>query len=160
MTYRDGNPHDRFFIRHSGCAVLVGELEIDLHSSRGEVLIDTVRGGPGTKDPMPVDVERGPVLVDPVEDGAKILRVSILGLEPGKLAAITLDLDAETHWWPAPRVAVEGDEIAQSEARLALLAQGYAGVFDTTGGVRFSVPSLSDCAETNEEEEPALVPIS
>ena len=66
LRMEDGDPHDRFWIRNTdSCGSVNGILDIDFTPSKGGVLLDTEYGGLGTKDPMPVEVELGPIRLAP-----------------------------------------------------------------------------------------------
>ena len=112
VTFRDGNPHDRLRIANTGCAAVSGTMTVDFTTSATGILLDTVRGGPGTKDPMPVEVERGPLAVGPVADGARTLTVEVDALQPGATGVITMDVDNTSGWWPEQRIDVFGEDIA------------------------------------------------
>jgi hypothetical protein len=143
----DGDPYDRIRIQNTACQPLVGTLRIDLSSSSGGVIIDTVRGGPGTKDPMPVEIEQGAIKVEPVEDGAQDITVLIGHLAENETGIVTLDFDDTRGWWPGPRIEVFGDEIAGTVATLKVLGGVSQGVFDTTGFSRLSDPVPVDCTQ-------------
>ena len=129
----DGNPHDRIVLTNTGCGVLAGTLVIDLTTSAAGLLIDTEYGGAGTKDPMPVEVERGALRLDPVRDGDRSLTIHVDALHPSETASVTLDLDDERGWWPGPRVEVWGEEIAGTIARFDQGGAQAGAVFDATG---------------------------
>lgn len=153
----DGNPYDRLSIYNDGCAIQYAELTIDFATSKGEIILDTVRGGPGTKDPMPVKVERGPIKLAPVADGDSSLTVLIGRLATGKSAVVTMDMDDTIGWWDGPRVSVDGDDVAGTQAVLRI-HDGIAGaVFNGVGqAVIAEIPGI--CGE-EVEPGPLTIPI-
>lgn len=162
ITIRDGDPWDRITIRNlAACGAVEGRLRIDLTSSEGDLLIDTVRGGPGTKDPMPVEVLNGPARVAPVEDGAQEIEIWLAGLGAGQSATIGLDFDDQASWWPGPRVVVFGEEIAGSAAQWQILGGGARAVFGTSGRARLAAPVEADCTHEAPAEgaEPETAPV-
>lgn len=155
LTIRDGNPFDRIWIKNAAdCGALTAILHIDLGPSAGRLLLDTVRGGPGTKDPMPVEVERGPLRIDPVQDGATDLTVQIGALRAGDTASLTMDFDDQAGWWPGPRVEVFGDEIAGTVATLRVKGDSARAVFDTQGTAVLQDPSAPDCNAPPQPDAP------
>lgn len=152
VSFRDGDPHDRLRVRNTGCAALAGTLRLDLTRSAGAVIADTLRGGPGTKDPMPVEVESGAIAVDPVADGAEILILRLTGLPAGGTAVVTLDLDDTRGWWDGPRVEVFEEEMAGAVVEFA----DTRGVFWTDGMARLLT---APCAQPQEMPEDPVVPM-
>ena len=145
VTFRDGNPHDRFWIKNTSCSTLVGALTLDLRSADSPVLIDTVRGGPGTKDPMPVEVLAGPIIVEPVRDGDRQIIFLLGDLPPNIEAVIGLDFDNETGWWPGPRVEVWGEHILGTAARIDMHGGASLGQFGPSGTVILPNPVEMRC---------------
>ncbi len=145
VSFRDGNPHDRFFIHNASCANLTGILTIDLRNSANGVLIDTIRGGPGTKDPMPVAVERGNIKLAPVADGDQELVVYLAGMQPGEQAVVTLDLDDTAGWLSAPRVSVDGHEVEGALVTLNAPTGASYGTFGKNGVAYLPDPVKITC---------------
>lgn len=56
ISTEDGNPWDKITIQNTGCTPLSGVMVFDFTHSAGGIILDTERGGPGTQDPMPVQV--------------------------------------------------------------------------------------------------------
>lgn len=136
VTLRDGDPHDRIYIHNTGeCALVRGVLGIDFAPSQGRVLIDTQYGGLGTKDPMPVNVEHGPLHVQPVLDGDRQITIQIDGLQPAQSGTVTLDVDNEATGWFAGRVIILGDHVEGATARFAGGGQDVLGTFTNDGAV-------------------------
>lgn len=157
ITFRDGNPRDRFTVRNTGCAVVTGQLVIDLAPSAGGVIVDAVRGGPGTKDPMPVEVEAGRLTVAPVADGARRLSMHLGGLAAGERAVVTLDLDDTRGWWPGPRVEVFEQEMAGATATLAAPHGTARATFDATGSARIAGASCADPGPDLPRDDPTPI---
>ncbi|MEO0359371.1 MAG: hypothetical protein AAF386_14005, partial [Pseudomonadota bacterium] len=146
VTFSDGNPHDRFWLQNTGCATLVGVVTIDLTQSAGRVLIDSIRGGPGTKDPMPVEIERGDNTLGPVMDGDQHLDIYLHGLAPDTVAVVTLDLDGDVGWLAAPNVGVENSEMAGARATIDSPDWAATALFDATARARFDAINPKPCA--------------
>lgn len=137
----DGNPYDRIFIRNIGdCDTITGTLTLDFTTSAGQVVIDTQYGGVGTQDPMPVEVENGPLSIAPVSDGDRVLQIGIDGLLAGQSGTITLDFDNEAAGWRAARVSIIGDHVAGAAARFDIAGTSARAVFDRTGAARIDLP--------------------
>ncbi|WP_375282075.1 hypothetical protein [Pseudooctadecabacter sp.] len=157
VMIRDGDPHDRIYIRNTGrCPLGYGVLGLDFTTSAGHILIDTAYGGAGTKDPMPVEVESGPLSVHPVLDGDRQIVMDIEGLAQGQSGVVTLDVDNEASGWFASRVSILNDHLEGTEARFASMSQDARGVFDATGTVIIGLPQ-DMCAPL--EDAPSTVPM-
>ena len=158
----DGDPHDRIFIRNTDdCALVRGVLVLDFTTSRGRVLIDTQYGGLGTKDPMPVAVEHGPLTVLPVADGDRRIFIEIHGLLPAQSGTVTLDVDNEATGWFAGRVSILGEHLEGATARFRAQSAGLGddafGTFTSAGAVAIALPNN---ACTPEDVPLTIVPIS
>lgn len=158
LAIGDGNPWDRLKIHNLTCAPLWGELNVDMVPSIGKVHLDTEYGGPGTKDPMPVEIEHGPLILHPVTDGDQHLTVNIGGLNPNGWATVRFDLDNTSSWLAAPRVEVHGEHIQGAIASLKLKGRTTSAVFNENGQARLNIDV--DCTQPNKEPEPLTVPIS
>ena len=157
VLIRDGDPHDRIYIRNTGrCQLASGVLGLDFTTSAGGILIDTAYGGAGTKDPMPVEVESGPVSVHPVLDGDRQIVIDIENLAPGHSGVVTLDVDNEASGWFASRVSILNDHLEGTGARFASMSQDAQGVFDASGAVVIGLPQ-DMCAQP--EDVPSTVPV-
>lgn len=120
VMIRDGDPRHRNYIRNTGrCALAYDVLGLDFATSAGHILIDTAYGGAGTKDPMPVEVESGPLSVHPVLDGERKIVVDIEGLAPGQSDVVALNVDNEASGWFASRVRILNDHFEGTGARFA-----------------------------------------
>jgi len=141
ISIRDGDPHDRIFVSNTGaCTLARGVLGIDFTMSSGGVLIDTQYGGAGTKDPMPVEVEYGPLHVHAVADGDRQIVIEVDVLLPGQSGTVTLDVDNEASPWFAQRVSILADHLEGSTARFAAAGHDATAVFDASGSVVVPLP--------------------
>lgn len=157
---RDGDPFDRIFIRNSGeCTLVQGVLGLDFTTSQGGVLIDTEYGGLGTKDPMPVAVEHGPLRVRTVLDGDRQIVIEIDGLLPDQSGVVTLDVDNEATGWFSGRVSILGEHLDGATARFVTQGQDATGTFGETGEVVIALPNAA-CAQKDEDVPLTVVPIS
>ena len=145
IVIRDGNPWDTITVSHDMCGPMSGRVHLDLESSAGNMLIDTVRGGAGTKDPMPVEVLAGPIIVEPVRDGDRQITFLLGDLPPNIEAVIGLDFDNETGWWPGPRVEVWGEHILGTAARIDMHGGASLGQFGPSGTVILPDPVDMQC---------------
>lgn len=160
VSISDGDPFDRIFIQNSGeCTLVQGALELDFTTSQGRVLIDTEYGGPGTKDPMPVAVEHGPLQVRNVVDGDRQIVIEINGLLPFQSGIVTLDVDNEATGWFAGRVSILGQHLSGTTARFTAQGQDASGIFGDTGEVVITLPAVA-CSRENEDLPELTVPIS
>ncbi len=158
VTIADGNPWDRIGLRVTGtCKALSGALEIDFTNAHGRFLIDTVYGGPGTKDPMPVKVLSGLISVAPVVDGARGLTMQIGAIAPGTQAIVGLDLDNEQGFWQWQRVEI--DRIGLAGTSVTFRAGNFSNevTFGDSGQAVITLP-----ASVCEQEPPrgTTVPMS
>jgi hypothetical protein len=120
ISMEDGNPWDKITIQNTGCTPLSGVLVFDFTHSAGGIILDTERGGPGTQDPMPVQVYSGPVKLASPVDGATRLTLSIDRLRPGDIAIVRLDFDSTRSWWHRDRVVAMGADLGGTHLRLTL----------------------------------------
>lgn len=158
LSLQDGDPYDRLIILNDGCPLGIAELTLDFTGSQGKVILDTVRGGPGTKDPMPVEVERGRLSISPVADGAQTLTVGIGGMGTGERASVTMDMDDTQGWWPGPRVVADGEDLSGTSA--TLLTRGTMAFTEFSGGGAVLTSPVTSCAETQKAPELLTVPMS
>lgn len=149
----DGNPYDRLQVLNGNkCTPIAGALTIDMRPSAGMILLDTVRGGPGTKDPMPVEVEKGQVFLGPIEDGDQVLFVFIEHLGPGALASVTMDFDNSSEWMPWARVEVFGEHVKGTVARLEFNGALAEVEFNRFGQAKIQVEETCKDQESINEE--------
>ena len=133
IRFADGNPHDRFWIKNVGCPLEDATLLIDMRSAIAGVLMDTVRGGIGTKDPMPVEIEEGEATLLPIRDGSQLMILQLPYLKTGGQVTVTLDVDDAASAGFDDRVEVDGSEL--HGARVTVLAAGgrTTATFDARG---------------------------
>jgi hypothetical protein len=140
LHFADGNPYDLLHITASGCPQSDIGLTIDFRSSAAGVLMDTVLGGPGTQDPMPVRLANGTATVSPVADGDQVLRLGAIQISPTQGVEIILDLDDTTGSAGASPVQVMGSEIAGTTVTLTAQQITATGTFDASGRVTLPLP--------------------
>lgn len=137
----DGDPYDRVRIEQRGdCRGVTGRLTVDFSTSKGDVVLDTLRGGPGTKDPMEIRVEAGPLQVEPVADGAQVLRISMFELPPGVVASVTMDFDDQKGWWPGPRIVADGEDLEGTRLRFETKGFGAETTLPARGEALIDLP--------------------
>lgn len=148
VSITDGDPYDRIRLINLGdCASLTGLVTIDFANSVGKIVIDTQYGGVGTKDPMPVAVEAGPIAVKPVFDGDTQIGIFIDGMVSNGQGAVTLDVDNDASGWFARRVSILSDDLAGTVVRF--------GADQTVFGATSTVDLVLDgdaCAQLTPEE--------
>ena len=145
VMIRDGDPLDRVLLRNTGACALTGVVEVDFSGSKGQVVIDTAYGGLGSRDPMQVEVEHGPVKPAPVADGTQRVVIALGGLAAQDVGAITFDMDNQTGWWEERRVVVTPSQLRGTEVILRLKGKAARAVFRTDGKVTLPVEAPQDC---------------
>ena len=136
ITLRDGNPLDILSIRNNGCPVSDGTLIFDFTTSQADVFLDTVRGGPGSRDPLAVKVMNGDIAVHPVADGAQILTIDVRTLNEGSIAQVSMDMDDGLGTRGTAQVEVYGSELKGAVATLITGDTRHMGIFDANGIAR------------------------
>lgn len=158
ISMADGNPHDRIWLRNQGaCEIIAGALMLDFQNSAGRIVIDTAYGGIGTKDPMPVEVERGNITVAPVADGDAQITILIGSITPGGQAVVTLDFDNDQSGWFSNRVSILGKDVIGTLARFETPSETTNGVFESGPVVTLDLP---EDACTAPKDDPVSTPIS
>jgi hypothetical protein len=159
MAITDGNPHDRIYLLNKGrCDIVSGTLTIDFKGSDGNILIDTQYGGKGTKDPMPVEIEKGLIAVDPVPDGAQKITIHLIALPPNGRAIVTLDVDNDQSGWFSRRVSILSEDLNGTTARYTRSKHISKATFGKTGTANLALPK-SACDKEGAEDQ-NLTPIS
>ena len=146
VWFRDGNPHDRFWIENRGCKTIVGVVDIDLRKTTGRVIIDTAYGGIGTKNPMPVEIVAGNIALDPVPDGTQDLTVDLKSIGPKETAIVTLNLDDTKSRWFTLRVEVDGWEVGSDIVTCQTPLGSAFATFSEIGHAVIPNPSAMDCS--------------
>lgn len=145
VWFQDGNPADRILVHNTGCPISGAKLTIDFRSSSGKVLIDTTYGGPGSRDPLDVQVARGDIRIIPPQDGAQILEIMIDDMQRGAIAEVTMDVDDQISATENMRVGVSGSEVAGTTVRLQLHQSTGDATLNETGRTAIAVPD-EDCS--------------
>jgi len=158
ISMADGDPHDRIWLKNVGkCEIVAGALTLDFRASAGDIVIDTAYGGIGTKDPMPVEVERGNITVQPVADGDPEIVILIGGIAPDGTAVVTLDFDNNLSGWFSRRVSILGDDVVGTLARFETPEAETSGVFEAGARLELGLP---EDACSKGVDEPVTVPLS
>ena len=111
-------------------------LILDFTTSQADVYLDTVRGGPGSRAPLPVAVMSGDIRVKPVSDGAQTLVIIVDTLNEGDIAQVSMDMDDGLGTQGVAQVEVYGSELKGAVATLVTDEQQHRGVFDANGMAR------------------------
>ena len=143
IDFGDGNPFDRFIIGNVGCALEDATIIIDTRGTTGDVLMDTVRGGPGTQDPMPIAIKTGDAQILPTRDGSQLLILKIGYLKSDDRISVTLDVDDGAAAAHIDRVEVAQNEMAGASARLIVHRQSTIGIFGQDGTVLIEAPNTA-----------------
>ncbi len=158
ISMADGDPHDRIWLHNAGdCTLVAGALVLDFRGSVGHIVIDTAYGGIGTKDPMPIEVERGNITVAPVADGDTEITVLIDGIAPSDTEVVTLDFDNNRSGWFSRKVSILGEDVVGTEARFETPGGVMRGTFTQGPVLTLDIPKGA-CEVDN--PPPVMTPIS
>lgn len=141
VQFQDGNPFDRFIVFNRGCPLADAVIVLDFTTSRGGILIDTILGGPGARDPMDVTLTEGDAVLRPVKDGDQMLRLDVATLPQVSAITVTMDVDDTIGLWEDARVFAEGAEIAGTTVTLTINDSTVTTTLNTTGRGTLTVPA-------------------
>lgn len=140
VRFQDGNPYDRFIVFNRGCPLTDFVILLDFTSSAGGVLIDTVSGGPGARDPMAVQLIEGDASLDPVRDGDQMLRLRVASLPNLAALVVTMDVDDSIGLVEEDRVFADGADVAGTTVTITLHDTITTASLDPTGQATLTLP--------------------
>lgn len=113
VEFDEGAPKDRFTISNiSGCALMKGEVLIDLSKSKAGLIFDTTGQGAGVEVFQPLEFTQGQNFLtnEPqVKDGDNSVRLVFANFDPGSSISFTIDVDDTIG---QREITVSGSEIA------------------------------------------------
>lgn len=158
IVIADGDPHDRIhLLNQSDCNIVSGTITIDFTASDGKIIIDTQYGGIGTKDPMPVEIEKGMIAVEPVSDGARAITIHAIGLPPNDSAIVTLDVDNNQSGWFSRRVSILAQDLNGTVARYSRTRFETETKFNKTGTATLDLPAEACQKDDTPHDDPTPV---
>ena len=140
VQFQDGNPFDRFIAFNRGCPIAAATLTVDFTTSRGGIVIDTVRGGPGTRDPMDARLTEGNATLVAVTDGDQGFVVDVIRFPTISAITVVMDVDDTTSLFEDGQVFADGQELSGTTVALTLNDETVSTQLDTTGRGRLTIP--------------------
>ena len=141
VVFDEGAPRDRMSIANeSTTEISIDSFRIDLSSSVGGIIFDTLEGGSGVEVFQDFQVEGGDAVLssEPVaEDGADELRLEYDTFNTGESFEFSIDVDDQLPDSDLGQIQVTGAEIAGALVAVTT-ADGseVAGVFDDSSSAR------------------------
>jgi hypothetical protein len=97
VNFIEGAPKDRFVIANKGqCLLNALRVDIDLTNTAGGLIFDTTATGAGVDVFQPFEVASGDIRLNgkaSINDGDKVLSVTISSIAPGSSVSFTIDVD-------------------------------------------------------------------
>ncbi|MEL6998013.1 MAG: aggregation factor core [Pseudomonadota bacterium] len=143
VTFTEGAPKDRFTIAStSDCDIGTTEIVLDLSGSAHGLIFDTTGAGQGVSVYQPFEIVSGAGLLTAlpsVQDGDKVIRLSLAELPYGQTIAFTIDVDDTAG---ISETMVSGAEITGASVSVQTPGSAQTATFDASATA--SVP-LNDC---------------
>lgn len=130
MVFTESAPRDRFEIRNdSSPGQRIERLTLDLSSSAGRLIFDTIEGGTGVDVFQPFRVESGEAKLKGspvVQDGSERLTLAFTRFEPGQRFVFSIDVDDRLTASDLGQTRISGVEMAGALLTVVIGPRGGA----------------------------------
>lgn len=119
VVFREGAPVDKFKIQNQSKNWQIKTIDIDLSTSQGRLIFDTISGGKGVEVFQPYKSVSGSAklsTVAMVEDGEDAIKLNFENFSTGDSYTFSIDVDDQLKASDLGQIRVTGAEIAQAKA--------------------------------------------
>lgn len=119
IVFREGAPVDKFKIENQSKNWQIKTMDIDLSSSKGRLIFDTISGGKGVEVFQPYQSVSGSAKLSNValvEDGADAINLNFEKFSSGESFTFSIDVDDQLTTSELGQIRVTGGEMAQAKA--------------------------------------------
>jgi hypothetical protein len=119
VSFAEGAPVDKFKITNQSKTVQIKAINIDLSSSKGRLIFDTISGGKGVEVFQPYQSVSGNAelsTVALVEDGSDAINLDFKKFSGGDSFTFSIDVDDQLTASELGQIRVTGGEMAQAKA--------------------------------------------
>lgn len=119
VSFSEGAPVDKFQIKNNTKIWQIKSINIDLSSSNGRLIFDTISGGKGVEVFQPYEPVAGSAIIsafDLVEDGAEMINLQFEKFTKGDSFTFSIDVDDQLTNSELGQTRVTGGEMAQAKA--------------------------------------------
>lgn len=119
VVFREGAPVDKFKIKNQSKNWKIKTMDIDLSSSQGRLIFDTISGGKGVEVFQPYQSVSGSARLATfalVEDGADAVKLNFEKFSSGDSYTFSIDVDDQLTASDLGQIRVTGEEIAKAKA--------------------------------------------
>lgn len=119
VSFAEGAPVDKFKIENQSKNWQIKTMDIDLSSSKGRLIFDTISGGKGVEVFQPYQSVSGSAKLSNValvEDGADAINLNFEKFSSGESFTFSIDVDDQLTTSQLGQIRVTGGEMAQAKA--------------------------------------------
>jgi hypothetical protein len=146
VWFFDGNPKDRLIIRNAGCPIWDATIVLDMRPTQNGILFDTVRGGPGIRDPLDITVDQGDATLGPVADGDQVLHIFVNHLRDADQITIAMDVDDSGI---GDQVVVTGSEMQGAIVSITIEGETTQTTLDHASRGLLQIPAAAQACLTS-----------
>ena len=123
ISFSEGAPVDRFEIKNTSENWQIVDVEIDLSSSKGRLIFDTVSGGKGVEVFQPYKTVSGSakiIKIITVKDGSDAMLLDFERFNSGQSYTFSIDVDDQLTSSELGQIRVTGSEMELAQANFTL----------------------------------------
>lgn len=114
VSFAEGAPVDRFEIKNNSNSWQIVNLEIDLSTSRGKLIFDTISGGKGVEVFQPYKAVSGDAKIlkaNTIKDGSDLISLAFEQFKSGQNYTFSIDVDDQLTASQLGQIRVTGSEM-------------------------------------------------